>query len=69
MIGREIVYVAERARSSYSSPDGVRIVKDVEGPHYDLYPEDKKLIATLSEDQAERLRDSIDEVLNGGRSE
>ena len=60
--GKQIVYLAERYDGT---ADGkrVRIVKDVEGPHAHLYAEDPEHVAQLSEEQARRLRDSLDEVL------
>lgn len=65
MIGRETVYVAERVENE-STPDRVRIVKDVDGPHPDLYPEDSELVAEVSLEQAGGLRDSLAEVLEEG---
>lgn len=63
MTGRKTVYRAERAAVSADGKH-VRLVKDVEGPHTDLYPDDPKHVARLSEEQAERLRDSLNKALS-----
>jgi len=62
MYGRQTVYLAEPALTS-SDGRRYRIVKDTEGAHADLAPDEKEHVLRLNEQQAKRLRDSLNEVL------
>lgn len=63
MHGRRITYRAERVRRE---ADGrrYRVVTRTEGEYADLHPGDEGHVATLNEQQARDLRDSLDEVLD-----
>ena len=54
-----------RAEIADVSADGkyIRVLKDVDGPHSHLRPEQPTHITRLNEEQARNLRDSLDEVL------
>lgn len=58
MIRRRYTY---RARPAKREDDGkrYRILRTVEGPNSDLYPEHEQWVATLREDQARDLLESL----------
>lgn len=62
MYGRKTVFRAEKVASSADGKQ-MRIVRDVEGTHANFAPEDPEHIVRLSENQARRLRDSLNELL------
>lgn len=63
MYQHKTVYVAERVREG---DDGkrYRIRKTTEGPFEHLHPDLDEYVATLREEQARKLRDSLNEVLD-----
>lgn len=65
MYGAELVYVAHPV----AKPNGqtrVRITTTLEGPHAEFREHKPADVATLTLDQARRLRDDLDEVLDDG---
>lgn len=62
MYGVRTAYVVEPANHP-SGREEYRITTTLEGPHADLREHRPRDVATLSREQAERLRDELDEVL------
>ena len=57
------IYTVERAKVDADGKH-VRILKRVEGPHADLRGDMPSHVARLTDDQARRLRDDLNEVLS-----
>lgn len=59
----KIIYRVVRVKTNTDGKE-VRIVRDVGGPHAELRPEPPQHVATLTNEQARSLRDSLTEALN-----
>jgi len=59
----QTVYTAERAKLDVDGKR-YRIVKRVEGPHAELRDQPPAHVADLTEQQAKRLRDELNEALD-----